>query len=157
MRTQPPRPNADEARKVFDLWKHEDHYLATQLDQLRDWMMQVSQLGIPRFGETAGRLRRLKTCLVSHFGREELLCNQLAELYGHPSPEIEAIRRQADRDHQQLLQRIDRLIEELSAVDPGFRSWRDAMDQVDWFMDSFEEHEQQEAGRIRAMIPEGRA
>ncbi len=138
---------------IFELWKNEDHYLQAQFDQIRDWMLQVSQLGIPRFGETAGRLRLLRDCLNNHFEREKLLCDQLSGFYTSPCPQVDSIRRQATRDHYQLMQRIDDLIDDLTKLEPPFDSWGDAMERVEQFIDTFEQHEQFESESIRSMIP----
>ena len=138
---------------VFDSWKDEDRQLEAILDEVRDWMSQVNQLGIPHFGETATRLRPLKQRLFVHFGREIELISKLAMHYRSPSPEIEAVRKQSIMDHDQLMERLDDLIDRLSQLEPPFQSWTEAMDEVGLFLDAIEQHEEHESDSIRMLMP----
>lgn len=140
---------------IFDSWKEEDRQLQISVDEVRDWMLQVNQLGIPHFGETATRLRPLKQRLFVHFGRELELISQLAAHYPPPSPEIEAVQKQSIRDHDQLLARLDDLIARLNLTEPPFQSWTEAMEEVGLFMDAIEQHEEHESDSIQMLMPGG--
>ena len=138
---------------IYQRWQAEDRELEACIDEVRDWMQEVNQLGIPHFGETATRLRPLRARLVSHFAHEDEMVSQLAELYPPSSPEVDAVRRQSHRDHGQLLERLDDLIQRLEQTEPPFDSWQTAIDQVELFVDVLEQHEDQESESFEMLIP----
>ena len=146
-RTNPTLPG------IFQAWKAEDRELESSIDAVRDWMQEVSQLGIPHFGETATRLRPMRARLEVHFAHEDEMVTQLAELYPPSSPEIDAVRRQSDRDHSRLLERLDGLIDRLDQTEPPFASWQAAMEEVELFVDVLEQHEDQESESFEMLIP----
>ncbi len=152
----------NDARKntheVFALWRKEDREIEFQLDDLRTWMQRLSEQhvvdqGSPRYRETAARLKQFREYLLRHFDRENELSEQLCEVYGARCPEIESMRRQSARDHQQLLQQLNGLIEKLDMREPQFDSWHVVIEQVEWFVDAFEQHEDQESASISALLP----
>ena len=138
---------------IFDNWKEEDRQLETCVDEVRDWMLEVNQLGIPHFGETATRLRPLRERLFIHFGREVEMISQLATFYPASSPEIEAVRKQSISDHDRLMARLEDLIDRLSLPEPPFESWTEAMDEVGLFVDAIEQHEDHESDSIQMLMP----
>ena len=138
---------------LLERWEGEDRELESCLDQLRDWMHEVSLLGIPRFGEMATRLQPVREQLIQHFHSENELVDELAELYPAGSPEIAAIRRQADRDHEALLSRLDGLTARMNELEPSFDSWQDCMEQIELWVGALEQHEDQESDCVRMMIP----
>jgi hypothetical protein len=139
--------------EFYQTWKAEDRALEAGIDEIRDWMHEVNQLGIPHFGETATRLGPLRDRLVAHFQREDEMISQLAELYPSSSPEIEAVRRQSSRDHHQLLVRLDDLTSRLGQIEPPFASWQAAIDELESFVDLLEQHEEQESESIEMLMP----
>ena len=135
--------------RLFAEWQLEHRDLLRVIDGLRRWMYDVNQLGIPRFGETADQLLMLRDRLVHHFGREDELGRRLFEAEPHAEVEVQALCRQADRDHERLLKRLDGLSERLRLIDPPFASWQRAVDEVELLVDDLEEHEEQEAESVR--------
>ena len=93
--------------QIFNDWQVDHQQLADSIDEIRDWMLEVNQLGIPHFGETASRLQPFRARLQSHFDREDRILNKLAEIYSKSTPEIEAFTRQTKSDHQSLMMRLD--------------------------------------------------
>ncbi len=144
-------PNAT-IHSLFGKWKNEDQELERYVDGVRSWMNEVSQLGIPRFGETANRLQQFRDRLTMHFDREDEIGTQLADHYAD-STELDAARRQAERDHRQLRNRLSDLISRLDALDPPFTSWESAMDEVESFVVALERHEDQEAESVELLMP----
>ncbi|MGI9473257.1 MAG: hemerythrin domain-containing protein [Rubripirellula sp.] len=138
---------------LYQQWSVEDRQLEACVDEVRHWMQEVAQLGIPHFGETATRLRPLAERLGTHFQREDDMIQQVAQLYPNTSPEVNAIRRQATRDHDQLRDRLGDLIERLDLLEPPFESWQLAIDEVELFVDMLEQHEEQESESIRMLMP----
>lgn len=144
---------ASDLCQIFHQWRLEDRKLALCIDQVRDWMWEVNQLGVPQFGETAVRMQPLRKTLVVHFEREDEILQKLSELYSASSPEIEAFRRQTALDHRSLLTRLDDLDMRLTEVDPQFESWTAAMNEVDVFFEAMQQHELQESDRIGMLMP----
>ena len=138
---------------LFDDWRAEDRKLSMCIEEIRDWMSEVNQLGIPHFGEAASRLEPLRECLLEHFAREDQILARLAELYPAASPEVEAFKRQTDADHQTLVGRLDDLRIRLKETDPQFESWTSAMEEVDVFFEAMEQHERSESDRVCMLMP----
>ena len=143
----------DAIRALYEAWKTEDRDLEVFLDEVRDWMNDVSKLGIPRFGEAANRLQRLQQRLVKHFECEDEIICELETLYTEHSAELNAARRQASHDHRLLGERLEALIRRLDALDPAFPSWESAMDDVELYLVALEQHEDQESESIRMLVP----
>lgn len=137
---------------IFTDWQNEEEQLEVFIDAVRDWMGEVGQLGIPHFGEAATRLRPLRQRLDIHFEREDSIVQQLGALYESGSPEIDAVRRQSIRDHQKLLDFLDDFIRRLDETDPHFKSWEQAMEQLEMFVSLLEQHEDQESDSIQTLI-----
>ena len=137
--------------QVLDHWHDEDRSLATCIDQVRAWMREVEQRGIPHFGETAARLVPLRERLVQHFEREDKMLHQIADLFLAPTPEIDSVRTQALHEHDQLLFALDELRGRLAKLQPPFESWQAAMREVEEFFAALEQHEEREAENVRAL------
>lgn len=144
---------ASELGHLFGDWRAEDRKLSTCIEQIRDWMSEVNQMGIPHFGETASRLKPLRESLIVHFEREDEMLAKLAELYPSSSPEVSAFKRQTRVDHRTLLSRLDDLHSRLKETDPPFESWTAAMDEVDVFFEAMDQHERSESDRVRMLLP----
>ncbi|MEM9825642.1 MAG: hypothetical protein AAF958_03590, partial [Planctomycetota bacterium] len=102
--------DVNQCRQLFETWKHRDNLLNRVTAEMTRWMYDVGQRGWPKFGETANRLKRFRGDLRAHFDQEDELSSQMLAFYDAPHPEIDAMRRQADRDHRNLLERLDDLI-----------------------------------------------
>ena len=142
-----------ELSRLFDDWQIEDRKLVECIEDIRNWMSEVNQMGIPHFGETASRLQPLRETLLVHFEREDQLLAKLAELYPASSPEVQAFLRQTRSDHHALRTRLDDLHARLKEVDPPFGSWTAAMDEVDVLFEAMEHHERSESDRVKMLIP----
>lgn len=139
---------------VFKRWTSGDEMLRIAADELRTWTEEVAALGIPHFGEAAGKLVQFREFLRRHFDDEDTMSDQLEAQYGETSPEVAAVRRQADRDHDDLLGQLDSLIARLSETDPTFESWQAATDELGRFFDHLRSHEDREATSISALMPD---
>lgn len=133
----------DALAPLLQQWNDEHHDLSRSIRETSLWLGQVSQRGIPRFGELAARLSLMRQRMKQHFDREEALGDDLQQ--ASDCLEVKTTRRRAISDHQHLTQRIDDLIAKLSELEPPFDSFQQAIDQVGLFVDAFEQHEEQEA------------
>lgn len=141
---------------LFQTWQSERRAISTCIDELRQWMNEVSQLGIPHFGETAMRLRPLRSRLADHFACEDEMTAKVTDSLGGGASESEtqgfedsAVR--SSREHRELLRQLDDLIRDLDELDPPFRSWQAAISAVERFIDSLEQHEADELQRINSL------
>jgi hypothetical protein len=144
---------ASEIGQIFEDWQLDHQKLAACIDEIRDWMAEVNQLGIPHFGETASRLQPLRTHLQSHFEREDRILKKLSDIYAPATPEVEAFTRQTNLDHHSLMMRLEDLYSRLKQIEPPFESWTAAMDEVDVFFEAMQQHELQESDRVSMLIP----
>ncbi len=138
---------------IFTRWQSEDRQMEHQAEKLQDWMRDVEPLGIPRFSEMATRLQAFRKLLIQHFDKEDVMLDELRHYYPANSPELAAMHRQASRDHSNLLASLDDFIEHLKQLEPPFTSWQAAMEEIDLFFIQVEQHEEQEADSLRAMMP----
>jgi len=139
--------------EIFAAWRAEDEQLGREVDSLRQWMRELDQLGKQHFGETATRLRLLRETIVDHFDREEVMMEKLSAHYPPSSPELAAVKKQAKREHQNLLARLDDLVNRLDQVEPPFESWQQAMDEMQELVNLFEHHEANEWESIEMLLP----
>lgn len=129
------KENTDRAKQLLS-----DHQALLQsICDMRDWTCAVSEWGMPRFGELGFRLAVFRDALSQHFSEEE------SGKYFRvtPGPEAQMMMVFCDQ-HQQLLERLDRLIGFLRAPEPKFRSWQAAVEQVESLINDICDHEQQE-------------
>lgn len=137
---------------LVDRWRGEHRELDQFVTEILSWMHDVSTLGIPRFGEAGSRLTQLRSRLVEHFRVEDEIATELCE--SRPScPDRQAAKRQAERDHKQLLTRVDELNDRLLQLEPPFASWQEAVQQIGLFMDVLEQHEEQESENLEWLSP----
>lgn len=139
--------------EVFARWQAEDEELGRKVDAIRHWMRELDQLGKQHFGETATRLHDLRQHLVQHFDREEEMIQRLGQAYPTGSPEVTAVQRQTEQDHENLLQRVDDMVERMNHIDPPFKSWQQAMDEVEGLVSLLEQHESSEWDNIEMLLP----
>jgi len=145
--TQDVSVSSERLSQLIKIWNNEHIDLSKNIQDTSVWLGQVSQLGRPRFGELAARLRVMRERMKRHFEREELLGQDLRQVANC----VEAVSssRRASNDHQHLLQRVDELISKLRELEPPFDSFQQAIDQVSLFVDAFEQHEEQEAAGLQ--------
>ncbi len=136
-------PTPQQLNDVMQRWNDEHAELSKKITEITRWLGEVSQLGVPRFGELAERLRHLRDRMLQHFDREDKLGEEMH--LSHACVEVEATRRRAASDHLHLTERLDRLIAKLSELDPPFNSFQQAIDEVSLFVDAFEQHEEEES------------
>lgn len=93
--------------------------------QLRNWLYQVEQRGVPKFGETGYRLRHFRNSLSEHFD----CCKRRRGQVSITSLETECRR---------LLKMLDDLIYRLEMPEPPFESWQELIRCMKEFTDDLE-------------------
>ena len=139
-----PHPKPPCLDRLLQQWQQEHRELERVVGELRWWSSDSPSVDRLRFIEMADRLTLLRDHLFEHFDREVEIGWELPPHSASPAEELEASHRQAADDHQQLLERLDQLIGRLRASPLPFDSWQDALDELDLFLDSLDEHEEQE-------------
>jgi iron-sulfur cluster repair protein YtfE (RIC family) len=134
-------------------WREEHNQLFRYIDATREWVKQVAQRGIPKFGEMAQRLLTFREHLVNHFKCEDEIGNRCLALTRGASEAVTATRRQAHHDHVVLLERIDSFVGELRALEPPFDSWNQAISRMERIIDELEFHEEQESDTLFCLCP----
>jgi hypothetical protein len=134
---------------LIQAWKTERKEVAACIDDLRHWMDEVSQLGIPHFGETATRLGPLRQRLIHHFALEEEIIERFARPTDATTSGSDDPRHCSSREHRELMGRLDDMLSRLAQTDPPFSSWQAAMKEVEQFVDLLQEHESHESERMQ--------
>lgn len=139
--------------KIFEQWTTEDALIEDATDALLKWMREVQQQEFPKFRETAAKLTPYRTLLAQHFAREDEMLVELASHYSADSPEIAAIGRQSQHDHDNLLGDLDDFMQRLDHSDPPFATWQLAINEFDQFFCRLEIHEEQESDSMKCLMP----
>ncbi|QDV40361.1 hypothetical protein Enr13x_01670 [Stieleria neptunia] len=138
--------------QTFEDWLSEDRKMNESLRELRDWMKQIEQLGVPHFGETADRLQPLRDGLVKHFDHEDEMIASIGKSLPEPSADFDHLRSDSCNGHDLLRAHLDDLSARLRETDPPFSSWQAAMQEVEGFIDRLEQHELTETRAIQALL-----
>jgi hypothetical protein len=140
--------NTEQADRVGQLLG--DHRALLQcICSVRDWCRAVSEWGMPRFGELGCRLVSFRAMLADHFADEE--SGKYSEIVLGPAARTAL---ELSSQHQQILKRLDRLIESLRAPEPEFQSWQDAVQQVESIITEICDHEQHESRSLESKTSE---
>lgn len=138
---------------MFEQWKEEHQQLDRFIEELNAWMTQKSLQQTPDFAEARSRLQNFEQRLREHFSKEHAMGLLLAESRSISTPEIEELRCQADKEHGILTSRLNDLITSLSAVSNRVPTWDSAVYEFGLLLDAIEQHEEQEADRVRWLMP----
>ncbi len=116
---------------------------------LRDWTREVSEWGMPRFGELGSRLAPFREILAHHFADEESAKYfQIVPVPGTLS---------LSDQHHRILERLDGMIISLRAPEPEFGSWQIAVQQVETLIAEICDHEEHESGVLQSSKSEASA
>ena len=119
----------------------EDQVLLSCIAAVRDWIRDVTEWGFPRFGELGMRLLPLRDLLASELGRSTAGVENAAGSFdaGTDSATVHGAAESTEVDtthvrsrRQRVLEPLEMLITRLQSGEPAFRSWQDAVEQVDW-------------------------
>lgn len=138
---------------LFQQWREEHQQLDQFIAELNAWMTQKSLRQSPDFTDAKSRLQQFEQRLREHFVKEHAMGLLLAETRGIATPEIEELRHQADKEHGILTARLHDLISRLSADANPVSTWDSAVYEFGLLLDAIEQHEEQEADRVRWLMP----
>lgn len=140
--------DSDKLNALFSRWKDEHRRIEARVTELCQWMHSHGPSVTPPFLRCAQKLAELRDQLETHFVKEEQLGQLLADAHGSLTAEIDGVCHKRDREHTILLERLGRLIHSLGTAAPEFDSWDAATREFELFVDTLEQHEEQEAESV---------
>ncbi|MEY3173297.1 MAG: hypothetical protein RLZZ436_1211 [Planctomycetota bacterium] len=158
-----PRPVSAELRQLAERLLLEHQTLMRGLGCHQEWIRQLCEIGMPRFGELACRLEGFRAELARHFQNEE----QYGELLNLHDTELgrgkpvqarsasDGAGTDAIRLHAELLNRLSQLIGRLGRGLEEFRGWNVAVGEVGSLVGEICEHERREMDVLRRVTGEG--
>jgi len=143
---------ADRNRTVVSLHtfleEHQD--LTRWIAELRKWWLELDALGTRKFGEMAFRMQELRDLLAEHFQQEErdgYLASALAV-----APQFVAQAPDLCKQHQQFLDRLDKMIAKVRDSEPASDYWRTARDELEQFLADLRRHEASENAIVQTAL-----
>ena len=149
MKTQD-KPKVD---LLFEHWKVEHGVLDRYTVELSEWIDRQSKLRTSQFRETVRKLVDLNEKLLAHFAREEEIGKQIRVAHGNGSPEVDAAKRQCDRDHVNILNRLKHLIDRMQDAESECDAWKKGVYELGLIIDVIEQHEEQESENVTCLLP----
>ena len=98
-------------------------------------------------------MTKLNEKLQMHFAREEALCDRMKEFHCEGSVECAAVKRQSDRDHENISNRLKHLIDRMQDAQAEQDSWNKGVYELGLIMDVIEQHEEQEEESVCCLLP----
>ena len=126
----------------FNLLQNEHERLNREITELRTWWQELRQIGTPHFGEMADRIHVFRDHLADHFQHEVSHHERVAaaQLSGNAHERLAELH----AEHDEFLERLDKLQVELTAFDAAINCWGDAGCAFDTILNDLEEHERNE-------------
>jgi len=106
-----------------------------------------------QFRETVRKLTDLNEKLLAHFANEEEIGCQIQVAHGDGSPESDAAKRQCDRDHVNILNRLKHLIDRMQDAESECDAWKKGVYELGLIIDVIEQHEEQESENVNCLLP----
>ena len=138
---------------LFEQWKSEHRDINMLMIELTEWISIQSKQRNSQFEDTVKKLAGLDSQLQAHFAREETLCDRIAESYQAGSWEAEAVRRQSDRDHMDIKNRLKHLIDRMQEAKSEQDAWSEGAYELGLIIDIIEQHEEQESESVCSLLP----
>ncbi len=149
MKTQD-KPKVD---LLFEHWKVEHGVLDRYTVELSEWIDRQTKLRTSQFRETVRKLVDLNEKLLAHFAREEEIGKQIRVAHGKGSPEVDAAKRQCDRDHVNILNRLKHLIDRMQDAESECDAWKKGVYELGLIIDVIVQHEEQESENVTCLLP----
>lgn len=139
---------SDLSRPTWKVLVDDHRELHKLIDELCDWINQLSELGQPHFGELSMRLGPLRDCLQKHFHDEERdgYMSEVLAVAPRFSREVEQLHQQ----HAKFLEQLDLLRDRLKTTGEQDASWTEAQQDVEAFLAELQAHENRETDLAQA-------
>lgn len=129
-------------KQQWSMMLQEHRRLMKEITDLRAWIDEVSELGIPHFGELGTKLQPVRDTFSQHFEAEEV-GGYLAEALA-VAPRFRDEAEELRLQHTEFLERFDQLICRLHECEPPFTSWQQACEELDALLTDIKNHEGRE-------------
>ncbi len=142
--------NQEQIVANLGLWISERGQLQVAIRNLRKWVCENQHRDPAPFGELATHLRDFNTLLRGHFtGAAEIFELMREKLW---CIEVQSAKRAAESDHSHLLGRLAFLTAKIDATQPLFETNDEANDQLEWFFDELDQHEERQADSFEWLL-----
>ena len=143
---------ADGTKKNAAAMLDQEHdELNVMISDLRSWLADIAELGVPHFGELSTRLRPLHEKLCEHFDHEEEhgLLSEAGD-----TPELSTAACELLKQHEQLRTELRDLINLLRDSETPFVSWQIACETFEGLCEVLAQHELAEM-KVRGTAQDG--
>lgn len=143
----------DRLNETFELWMQDYREIGDLCHDLID-RMAAGGKRCTDIAKLEKELLHLLSRLQNHFQMELALGRLLTDAHGRSSSEIDATRRQADKDHAVLCDRFERLIERTVVNKDGSdESQGSVAYEFNLIIDVIEQHQELEFENLRSLFP----
>ena len=127
-----------------------EHAILEEVDELSRWCRAVIEEDGSRYAELAHRLQSLRELMLDRFDAAERSGDvaKLTTIEPRLIPDIARLRDQ----HRDLLECLDRLIQDLLQGESSFRGWAEVCDRFDSFASDCRQHERAETDFAQAVV-----
>lgn len=123
-----------------------------KIQELRDWWLQLHELGQPHFGEMADRISAFRDLLAVHFCHEEN-ASDLPLVQQLSSDKVYQIAELRD-EHDQLLSNLQGIIDRLENGQSEYQYWETPKHDLETFFDRLSAHEAAEEAVLESLTHE---
>jgi hypothetical protein len=138
LQASPPKPG-----EISQLWQSERVSLETAIRQIRHCVGSASSETDSSFRQLSDSVGDLALQLRCHFNRGSELYDAARERLW--CVEVDLAKGNAQADHVYLLGRLERIAAGFQESDATFVSFGDAIEQLEWFFDELDQHEEHQA------------
>lgn len=145
---------SDKRLQMLQVMSEEHDVLHKQIEDLRQFWNEVSQLGQgPKYEEMSGRVERLREILADHFANEER-GGYLADAVD-TAPRLSESAKALEWQHAQFLNSLDRFIERLAKCESAYSCWEEVHAEFEDFMQRLDQHEADEMSLVCQAMENG--
>jgi hypothetical protein len=117
--------------------------------ELRQWMQEIEEFGVPHFGEFGFRLQCYRDRLATEFSNEETWCRSNGDSDRHAECRQELS--ELSQQHGQFLDELDNMAIKLQQDHPPYESWQETARQFAEIQLEIDRHKGREQQLIEAM------
>jgi len=139
--------------EVFDRWKSEHQLLEQYTSNLCEWIASQTKLRDLQFQETVKKLAELNEQLQGHFMREGQISEHLQSAHRDCTLDADAVKRQIDKDHANISNRLKHLIDRMQEAEHELDAWKKGVHELGLIIDLIEQHDEQEAESVTCLLP----
>jgi predicted RNase H-like nuclease (RuvC/YqgF family) len=137
---------------AFQQWKKEHQVIDKYTAELEVWIATQSKVRAQQFQQTVQKLNELNEQLQAHFTREDLICKNLDATHRDCPLDSDAVKRQIDRDHTNISNRLKQLIDRMQEAECEMDNWKTSVHELQLILDLVEQHDEQEFDSVSCLL-----